>query len=75
MVVLKIMFTDKVRMRNGDILDITKYELEKYREEHKTCEICGRTIDDCVKWMIRMIMLMCGQNICWKMQVKASSPM
>lgn len=43
-------FTDKVKMRNGDILDITKYELEKYREEHKTCEICGRTIDDCVKW-------------------------
>lgn len=43
-------FTDKIKMRNGDILDITKYELELYRKEHNTCEICGRTIDDCVKW-------------------------
>ncbi len=43
-------FTDKVKMRNGDILDITKYELDQYREKQKTCEICGRTLKESVKW-------------------------
>lgn len=31
-------------------LDITKYELDKYMESHKCCEICGKTIEECVKW-------------------------
>lgn len=35
---------------NGDILDITNKQLEEYKKEHLTCEICGRTIDEAVKW-------------------------
>lgn len=31
-------------------LDITKYELDKYMESHKCCEICSKTIEECVKW-------------------------
>ena len=40
----------KVVMRNGDVLDITNKELLEYRETHVVCEICGRPIEDCVKW-------------------------
>ena len=43
-------YTDKVKI-GGDELDITKAELDKYRQEHLTCEICGRTIEESVKWV------------------------
>ena len=33
----------KVKISKNVILDITYGELEKYREEHPACEICGRT--------------------------------
>lgn len=36
--------------RNGDILDITNEQLEIYKSNQKTCEICGKTIDEAVKW-------------------------
>jgi hypothetical protein len=35
---------------HGDTLNITNRELEEYRETHLTCEICGRSIEDAVKW-------------------------
>ena len=34
----------------GDILNITKKELDDYKKSHQVCEICGRSIDECVKW-------------------------
>lgn len=37
-------------MSNGDVLDITNEELENYKKEHIVCEICGRPIEECVKW-------------------------
>lgn len=36
--------------RSCDTLDITIEQLEIYKEKQKTCEICGRTIDESVKW-------------------------
>ena len=36
--------------RSGDILDITNEQLEIYKSNQKTCEICGKTIDEAVKW-------------------------
>lgn len=33
---------ENVKMWNGDILDITKEELIKYRRKQRVCEICGR---------------------------------
>ena len=45
----KSYYITKVRAHNGDLLDITKAELDAYRETHKVCEICGRSIEDVVK--------------------------
>ena len=39
-----------VVMRSGDVLDITQEQLLKYRETQLTCEICGKTLCECVKW-------------------------
>ena len=39
-----------VVLRNGDELDITNVQLEQYRKEHLTCEICGKTLEESVKW-------------------------
>lgn len=36
--------------KNGTYLNITLNDLEEYRETHKKCEICGKTIDEAVKW-------------------------
>ena len=47
---IKRWYTSKVKLYNGTILDITNEELENYKIEHQTCEICGRTIEECVKW-------------------------
>lgn len=33
---------DKVKAYDGSILDITKEELEQYRQQHIVCEICGK---------------------------------
>lgn len=39
---LKLKFSNKpVRLHSGVTLDITKEELDKYRADHKICEICG----------------------------------
>lgn len=36
-------FSDRrVRMKNGDILNITNGELDKYRDTQTRCEICGK---------------------------------
>lgn len=35
---------------NGDTLNITNEQLEQYKETHLTCEICGRTVEEAVKW-------------------------
>ena len=40
----------KVKLYNGDVLDITQEQLIDYREKQLTCEICGKTLDECVKW-------------------------
>lgn len=38
------------KTRAGDILDISNATVEKYLEEHQTCEICGKTIEEANKW-------------------------
>lgn len=47
---LKSWYTKPVISKNGDILDITNEHLEQYKKEHLTCEICGKTIEETVKW-------------------------
>ena len=32
------------------ILDITNEELERYKQSHPVCEICGRTVEEATKW-------------------------
>ena len=39
-----------VKMNYKYELDITYEELELYKQEHNTCEICGRTVDEVVKY-------------------------
>ncbi len=46
----KDFYIKNVKAANGDILDITNLELENYRKTHLNCEICGRTIEETVKW-------------------------
>lgn len=46
----KAYYKTKIKAKNGDQLDITKYELDEYFKTHLTCEICGKTLDECVKW-------------------------
>lgn len=36
--------------RDGTILDITYIDLEEYRKNQLTCEICGRTADEAIKY-------------------------
>ena len=38
------------KVRNGDILDISNEFIEEYLEEHQTCEICGKTIEESCHW-------------------------
>ena len=42
--------TSKVKTHNGDILDITQEQLLEYHNTQLTCEICGKTLDECIKW-------------------------
>ena len=35
---------------NKVTLDITYNELEQYRADHPTCEICGKTVTEVTKW-------------------------
>ena len=46
----KSYFINKIKSRDGVELNITGYQLDEYKETHQVCEICGRTIEDCVKW-------------------------
>lgn len=46
----KAYYEKNIKSRNGDELDITQYELDEYRKTHNTCEICGQTIEEAVKW-------------------------
>jgi hypothetical protein len=45
-----------LRNRNTDstnskiVLNITYAELERYKQEHAVCEICGRSVEEAVKW-------------------------
>lgn len=38
------------KTRTGDILDVSNEAIEKYLEEHQTCEICGKTIEEANRW-------------------------
>lgn len=46
----KKFLVSNVKLYNGDILDITQEQLIDYREKQLTCEICGKPLDECVKW-------------------------
>lgn len=35
----------------GDEINITRFELDEYIKTHEVCEICGRRIEECVKWV------------------------
>lgn len=39
-----------VKLYNGDVLDITQEQLLEYHNTQLTCEICGKPLDECVKW-------------------------
>lgn len=39
-----------VKLYNGDVLDITQEQLLEYYNTQLTCEICGKTLNECVKW-------------------------
>ena len=43
-------YNSNVKLRDGSCIDITNRYLEEYRESHQVCEICGRPINECVKW-------------------------
>ena len=45
----KSYYTKNIKM-NGVELDKTRFEIDEYSKEHTVCEICGRTIEECVKW-------------------------
>ena len=40
----------KYKAKNGDILDVTKEAVQNYLDEHKTCEICGKTVEESIHW-------------------------
>lgn len=46
----KAYYEKPYKMSNGVVLDITRAELDEYIETHKVCEICGRSIEETVKW-------------------------
>lgn len=46
----KKFLVSNVKLYNGNILDITQEQLIDYREKQLTCEICGKPLDECVKW-------------------------
>lgn len=52
------------RIPNSDsnkiTLDITYKELEQYKQEHSVCEICGRSVEDAVKWNSKFA----AKNLC-----------
>lgn len=39
-----------VKLYDKSVLDITNSELKEYLDSQKTCEICGKTIDEAVKY-------------------------
>ena len=45
----KVYYT-KLYTVKGQQLDVTKYQIDKYREIQKVCEICGKKIEETVKW-------------------------
>ena len=46
----KLYYTNLIKAKDGSTLDITLKELDDYRLNHKVCEICGRTIEESIKW-------------------------
>lgn len=46
----KAYYKSLIYSRDGIKLNITRYELDEYSKIHQTCEICGKTLDECVKW-------------------------
>ena len=42
-------YKNKIKIGNTE-LDITGSELDEYRKLHNTCEICGKTVEETVKW-------------------------
>lgn len=42
--------TKFVTLRDGTQLDCTYDQIEKYRQEHKKCEICGKTVEESVHY-------------------------
>lgn len=39
-----------VALGKGILLDVTITELENYREQHKVCEICGKSVEEVVRY-------------------------
>ena len=37
-------------MHSGVTLDITVPQLEEYKKQHTTCEICGKSVDEVIKY-------------------------
>ena len=39
-----------VFLTNGEVLDITHAQLEKYVDEHPVCEICGKSAEESIRY-------------------------
>lgn len=46
----KVHNEDRRAIRCGVVLDITVSELDEYMQHHTRCEICGRSVDEVVKY-------------------------
>ena len=47
---IKNYYTKYITIKDGSKLDLTNEELINYRMNHPCCEICGKTIEEAVKW-------------------------
>ena len=43
-------YNNKIKIRNGDKIDKTQYEIDEYAKNHAVCEICGKSLEETVKW-------------------------
>ena len=43
-------YTQRMKVRDGTLIDKTRAEIDEYRSKINKCEICGRSIDATVKW-------------------------
>ena len=53
-------YLNKKIYKNGQYIGITLGELNEYKLKHQTCEICGKTVKESVKWVSKFA----PKNLC-----------